>query len=88
MDIVDDLRAAWVGYFEVEMKAPSYKNKKVAVLGAGLSGAAAALLLQSEGANVTVLRQVPLYSFGPMHDSPSFAVLQMLNTPSCSILQA
>jgi UDP-N-acetylmuramoylalanine--D-glutamate ligase len=32
-----------------------YKNKNVAVLGAGLSGAAAALLLKSEGANVTVL---------------------------------
>ena len=30
-------------------------NKNVAVLGAGLSGAAAALLLRSEGANVTVL---------------------------------
>lgn len=32
-----------------------YSNKNVAVLGAGLSGAAAALLLRSEGANVTVL---------------------------------
>ena len=32
-----------------------YKNKKVAVLGAGLSGTAAALLLRSEGAQVTVL---------------------------------
>src|SRR3954469_18676906 len=32
-----------------------YGNKNVAVLGAGLSGAAAALLLKSEGANVTVL---------------------------------
>ena len=32
-----------------------YENQKVAVLGAGLSGAAAALLLKSEGANVTVL---------------------------------
>ena len=32
-----------------------YKNQDVAVLGAGLSGTAAALLLKSEGANVTVL---------------------------------
>ena len=32
-----------------------YQNKKVAVLGAGLSGAAAALLLKEEGADVTVL---------------------------------
>jgi UDP-N-acetylmuramoylalanine--D-glutamate ligase len=32
-----------------------YSNRNVAVLGAGLSGAAAALLLRSEGANVTVL---------------------------------
>ena len=31
-----------------------YSNQNVAVLGAGLSGAAAALLLRSEGANVTV----------------------------------
>ena len=32
-----------------------YKNQNVAVLGAGLSGTAAALLLKSESANVTVL---------------------------------
>ena len=32
-----------------------YKNQNVAVLGAGLSGSAAALLLASEGAQVTVL---------------------------------
>ena len=32
-----------------------YSNQNVAVLGAGLSGAAAALLLKAEGANVTVL---------------------------------
>jgi UDP-N-acetylmuramoylalanine--D-glutamate ligase len=32
-----------------------YKNQNVAVLGAGLSGAAAALLLKAEGAEVTVL---------------------------------
>jgi len=32
-----------------------YKNQKVAVLGAGLSGSAAALLLSSEGAGVTLL---------------------------------
>jgi 2-polyprenyl-6-methoxyphenol hydroxylase-like FAD-dependent oxidoreductase len=32
-----------------------YENQNVAVLGAGLSGTAAALLLRSEGAGVTVL---------------------------------
>src|SRR5437868_9962451 len=32
-----------------------YKNQNIAVLGAGLSGSAAALLLRSEGAQVTVL---------------------------------
>jgi UDP-N-acetylmuramoylalanine--D-glutamate ligase len=32
-----------------------YKDQNVAVLGAGLSGTAAALLLKAEGANVTVL---------------------------------
>ncbi|HEY7001077.1 MAG TPA: UDP-N-acetylmuramoyl-L-alanine--D-glutamate ligase [Candidatus Udaeobacter sp.] len=32
-----------------------YKNKNIVVLGAGLSGSAAALLLRSEGAQVTVL---------------------------------
>ncbi|MGE5207854.1 MAG: UDP-N-acetylmuramoyl-L-alanine--D-glutamate ligase [Alphaproteobacteria bacterium] len=37
------------------MKNGRYKNQKVAVLGAGLSGSAAALLLAAEGAQVTVL---------------------------------
>jgi UDP-N-acetylmuramoylalanine--D-glutamate ligase len=37
------------------MKTGRYKNQNVAVLGAGLSGSAAALLLASEGAQVTVL---------------------------------
>ncbi len=37
------------------MKNGRYKNQNVAVLGAGLSGSAAALLLRSEGAEVTVL---------------------------------
>src|SRR5438552_15743219 len=32
-----------------------YTNQNIAVLGAGLSGSAAAFLLKSEGANVTVL---------------------------------
>src|SRR5688500_20413091 len=36
-----------------------YQGKKVAVLGAGLSGTAAALLLRSEGAEVTVLDSAP-----------------------------
>lgn len=40
---------------EFEMKKTRYQNQNVAVLGAGLSGSAAALLLQSAGANVTVL---------------------------------
>src|SRR2546430_2429783 len=40
---------------EFEMKKARYQNQNVAVLGAGLSGSAAALLLQSEGANVTAL---------------------------------
>src|SRR6058998_964530 len=37
------------------MKNARYKNQNIAVLGAGLSGSAAALLLKSEGAQVTVL---------------------------------
>jgi len=37
------------------MKTGRYKNQHVAVLGAGLSGSAAALLLASEGAQVTAL---------------------------------
>jgi UDP-N-acetylmuramoylalanine--D-glutamate ligase len=37
------------------MKSGRYKNQNVAVLGAGLSGSAAALLLASEGAKVTTL---------------------------------
>jgi UDP-N-acetylmuramoylalanine--D-glutamate ligase len=37
------------------MNNERYKNQNVAVLGAGLSGSAAALLLASEGARVTVL---------------------------------
>ncbi len=37
------------------MKDGRYKDQRVAVLGAGLSGSAAAMLLASEGAKVTVL---------------------------------
>jgi UDP-N-acetylmuramoylalanine--D-glutamate ligase len=37
------------------MMGGRYKDQNLAVLGAGLSGSAAALLLRSEGANVTVL---------------------------------
>src|SRR5205807_1598570 len=55
LDSLGDLRAPGSGYFEIEMNAARYKNKNVAVLGAGLSGSAAALLLRSQGANVTVL---------------------------------
>jgi UDP-N-acetylmuramoylalanine--D-glutamate ligase len=38
---------------------PDYKNKNVAVLGAGRSGKAAALLLAEEGAKVTMLDSTP-----------------------------
>ena len=38
---------------------PDYKNKNVAVLGAGRSGKAAALLLAKEGAKVTMLDSAP-----------------------------
>ena len=38
---------------------PDYKNKNVAVLGAGRSGKAAALLLAEEGAKVTLLDSAP-----------------------------
>ena len=38
---------------------PDYKNKNVAVLGAGQSGKAAALLLAEEGAKVTMLDSAP-----------------------------
>ncbi len=41
------------------MKPPSYENKNVAVLGAGRSGKAAALLLAAEGARVTLLDSAP-----------------------------
>jgi len=37
------------------MNKGRYENQNIAVLGAGLSGNAAALLLRSEGAQVTVL---------------------------------
>ncbi len=37
------------------MKNGRYENQNIAVVGAGLSGSAAALLLRSEGAQVTVL---------------------------------
>src|SRR5436190_6775678 len=52
LDFVRDLRAARIGHVEIAMK---YSGKNVAVLGAGLSGTAAALLLRSKEANVTVL---------------------------------
>jgi UDP-N-acetylmuramoylalanine--D-glutamate ligase len=41
------------------MKTPDYRNKNVAVLGAGRSGKAAALLLAEEGARVTLLDSAP-----------------------------
>jgi UDP-N-acetylmuramoylalanine--D-glutamate ligase len=49
------MRAARARDVEVEVRNLRYKNQHVAVLGAGLSGTAAALLLRSEGAEVTVL---------------------------------
>ncbi|MGH7937220.1 MAG: UDP-N-acetylmuramoyl-L-alanine--D-glutamate ligase, partial [Chthoniobacterales bacterium] len=51
------------------MSAPDYKNKTVAVLGAGRSGKAAALLLAEEGARVTLLDSAPeekLVGLGPL----------------------
>src|SRR5213079_377809 len=55
LDSVDHLRPAWFGDTQTEMKNGRYENQNIAVLGAGLSGSAAALLLRSEGAQVTVL---------------------------------
>src|SRR5207247_7881078 len=55
LDSVNHLRPVWLGDIETEMKNVRYKNQNIAVLGAGLSGSAAAFLLRSEGARVTVL---------------------------------
>ncbi|MGC2354367.1 MAG: NAD(P)-binding protein, partial [Candidatus Udaeobacter sp.] len=55
LDSVDHLRPPWLGDTETAMKNARYKNQNIVVLGAGLSGSAAALLLRSEGAQVTVL---------------------------------
>src|SRR5206468_8121911 len=55
LDSIDHLRVAWFGDTQTAMKNGRYENQNIAVLGAGLSGAAAALLLRSEGAQVTVL---------------------------------
>src|SRR5262249_55427487 len=55
LDSIDHLRVAGAGHAETAMNNGRYKNQNVAVLGAGLSGNAAALLLASEGARVTVL---------------------------------
>src|SRR4029434_10020016 len=54
LDSFDHLRVARSGDIEIEVTM-RYKNRNIAVLGAGLSGTAAALLLKSEGAHVTVL---------------------------------
>jgi len=54
LDPLDNLRLAWLGDAEIEITV-RYKNQNIAVLGAGLSGTAAAFLLRSEGAHVTVL---------------------------------
>ncbi len=54
------------------MKTPDYKNKNVAVLGAGRSGKAAALLLAQEGARVTLLDSAPeekLVGLEPLRDA-------------------
>src|SRR5215470_8791369 len=47
--------ASRISDVETAMNNGRYNNQKVAVLGAGLSGSAAALLLAAEGARVTVL---------------------------------
>jgi UDP-N-acetylmuramoylalanine--D-glutamate ligase len=54
LDSFNNFRPAWLGDAEIEVTV-RYKNQNVCVLGAGLSGSAAALLLKSEGAHVTVL---------------------------------
>src|SRR5207248_1292020 len=54
LDFVCRFRLARFGDAEVAMN-PRYQNKNIAVLGAGLSGTAAALLLRSHDANVSVL---------------------------------
>ena len=54
MDSFDNFRPAWLGDAEIEVTV-RYKDQNICVLGAGLSGTAAALLLKSEGAHVTVL---------------------------------
>src|SRR4029077_9087842 len=54
LDSFDHLCVARSGDTEIEVTM-RYKNQNIAVLGAGLSGNAAALLLRSEGAHVTVL---------------------------------
>jgi len=46
------------GHADYAMK-PNYKNKNVAVLGAGRSGKAAAHLLAQQGAKVTLLDSAP-----------------------------
>src|SRR5436309_6790966 len=54
LDLIGGVCAARSGDAEVEMNS-RYQNKNIAVLGAGLSGTAAALLLRSNRANVSVL---------------------------------
>jgi UDP-N-acetylmuramoylalanine--D-glutamate ligase len=55
LDSVDHFCPAWFGDAEIEVRNLRYNDQNIAVLGAGLSGVAAALLLRSEGAHVTVL---------------------------------
>src|SRR4029453_13295347 len=54
LDPLDHLCVAWSCNTETEVNM-RYKDQNIAVLGAGLSGSAAALLLRSEGAQVTTL---------------------------------
>jgi UDP-N-acetylmuramoylalanine--D-glutamate ligase len=55
LDSVDYFRLAGFGDTETEVNKLRYKGQNIAVLGAGLSGTAAALLLKAEGAQVTML---------------------------------
>src|SRR5262249_41628294 len=55
LDRLNRLRLAGFSDSETEMKKRRYDNQNIAVLGAGLTGSAAALLLRSKGAEVTVL---------------------------------
>src|SRR5437867_3780106 len=55
LDSLNHLCVTWLGDAQTEMNNTRYQNQNIVVLGAGLSGSAAALLLRSEDAQVTLL---------------------------------